>query len=938
MKILIFILLLYSLPAFSLSIKLEDCIVDGTEDDAKRVVIRVLKEKVEKQEKLKMGSNGLDNLSYSDVDELVRSISSKGGYDLVEAFEVGGLIKFRLNRTDRTSEVRFNGFKALSEGEARSIFGVDSETVISEKTLEEGVQHLKQIYKERGYFQPLIELEVVQEKGKVLIVKVSEGSATKIKKVLFTGANKDLNNLLKDKLDLEDDVYTGLNISRIQTQLRVLLNKYGYFRAALSSPEVEPGDEDNSIFVKFNIENPFHYEFDFNGNREITSATLEKKAMNLSEFYSANPSLGLELAARMKAYYLREGFARVEINSEEKSDNNRKFLVKIFFTIDEGPKIKISKFGLTGHFSQAPDFYAEFIKGHSTELISDGYYNKEDVELGLENLINELRNRGFLLAKLASAIKIQYNKERNQVTVYVNLEEGPLTQIQEVVFTGNHFFSREQLLKEIEMPDSGPLRLMVLENSVEKIKKLYLENGFIEMVLLNEKDDLIGYDETNTKARVNFKINEGPQVRVGSILLEGNTFSQDKLILLELEMKVGDIVTPTKIDESIARVQRTGYFSSIEIRTLEKNNPVANRTLVVRVRERDPGLFKMGIGVTNERDLTLRGYTGIAYRNLFGTGRGVSLRVDGKYNVADIKYLENKITLGYVEPYLLETRIRGRINLTREKTVSDYVLRKVTELNNITYSLEKDFTSHITGIWDVWGLATYKDFGIDPNRPVIESKVDIASTDLTLNLDFRDSPFVPTKGTFTTLTAEYGGPSIGGEPWIEYNKFVASWTGYIPFYHSKVVWANQLKLGELTNLDHDVGSGVPYDKKGFVLGGRATVRGFEAGTDEVFPNRFQLDPNQQGISEYLLKTKAQMGLIKSEVRFPIYGSFGGSLFYDGGFVVIEGLKFDDSYRDAAGFGLNLATPVGPVNFEFAWKLDQKPGESPWRFHLSMGSF
>ncbi|HRO68593.1 MAG TPA: hypothetical protein PL182_13560 [Pseudobdellovibrionaceae bacterium] len=30
--------------------------------------------------------------------------------------------------------------------------------------------------------------------------------------------------------------------------------------------------------------------------------------------------------------------------------------------------------------------------------------------------------------------------------------------------------------------------------------------------------------------------------------------------------------------------------------------------------------------------------------------------------------------------------------------------------------------------------------------------------------------------------------------------------------------------------------------------------------------------------------------------------------------------------------------MGPLNVEFAWKLDQRPKESPWRFHLSIGSF
>ncbi len=81
-----------------------------------------------------------------------------------------------------------------------------------------------------------------------------------------------------------------------------------------------------------------------------------------------------------------------------------------------------------------------------------------------------------------------------------------------------------------------------------------------------------------------------------------------------------------------------------------------------------------------------------------------------------------------------------------------------------------------------------------------------------------------------------------------------------------------------------------------------------------------------------------MNLFKSEVRFPLWGNIGGSVFYDGGLVKISQLTFEDNYRDAVGFGLRYITPVGPVNAEIGFKLDKKPYEDPVRFHLSVGSF
>ncbi|MNL18109.1 outer membrane protein assembly factor YaeT [compost metagenome] len=269
--------------------------------------------------------------------------------------------------------------------------------------------------------------------------------------------------------------------------------------------------------------------------------------------------------------------------------------------------------------------------------------------------------------------------------------------------------------------------------------------------------------------------------------------------------------------------------------------------------------------------------------------------------------------------------------------MTDYDLAQVTEVNSTTYSIEKDFTSDILGIWDIWSLATYKDFGANDSYPYPVTEQNIATIGPTVDLDFRDNPFVPTKGNFTRVNAEYSSPFLGSTKTIEYWRTTASFTHYSrvdEWQKQPVVWANQLRGGYLKNLSTDPNGGVPWDKKGFTLGGRSTVRGYEAGTQEVFPNRSDLGDTDK----YILTTDSTMFLIKSEVRFPLYNSLGGALFYDGGAVYITDLYLSDPYRDSAGFAIRYNTPVGPLSLEFAWKLDKKKGENPWRFHLAIGAF
>ncbi|MCB0368215.1 MAG: BamA/TamA family outer membrane protein, partial [Bdellovibrionales bacterium] len=512
-----------------------------------------------------------------------------------------------------------------------------------------------------------------------------------------------------------------------------------------------------------------------------------------------------------------------------------------------------------------------------------------------------------------------------------------LTFVDKINFQGNEHVSNQELMDLIELHPRVPLELYKLEKSIEKIKSKYQSLGYLEVNILNEKESLVSYDETNTKAKLNYIISEGPQIKVNSIAIEGNFFTKDKIILIELEFKKGDILTPEKIEDSIARLQKTGFFNTVDIKTLEQRTSIANRTVLVKVSEREPGLFALGVGATNERTATLRGYGGVGYRNIYGTGRGISARIEGKYNITDIKYPEVKLILGYVEPYLFSSRLRGRVNASFSKYVSDYELKKVSESYQYIWALEKDFTPHVTGIFEVYNLESYRDFLYQKNNETTQS-LNIASIGPTIDIDFRDNPFLPTKGIFARWNLEYATPPLGSTDTIKYYRTTGSITHYWPLVEHWV-WAHNVQLGYLENLNDRPDGGVPYSKKGFILGGRSTIRGFEAGTQEVVPNNEDLNIRND-TDVFNLKTNATDFLFKSEVRFPLYGNFYGGVFYDGGAVYIsdQNIHISDNYRDSVGIGLRYNTPVGALNMEIGKKLDRKENESDVRYHLSFGTF
>jgi outer membrane protein assembly factor BamA len=342
----------------------------------------------------------------------------------------------------------------------------------------------------------------------------------------------------------------------------------------------------------------------------------------------------------------------------------------------------------------------------------------------------------------------------------------------------------------------------------------------------------------------------------------------------------------------------------------------------------------LGVGVTDENGGTLHGYAGVAYRNFWGRGVGVSFRSEANYNFATIKFLEHKHTLGFVWPYIFESRARFRTSATRSTSLADIRINKVTEANTAIFSLEQDFTSHLTGIFS-YSVNTFFDHGIDATDEIkygyaSESLV-IGSIGPAVELDYRDNIFNPTKGNFSRVAFEYAADGIGNNNVDAFYRVTAETTHYFPIGKGGVVFAQSLRGGYLKDTD-DGSEGVPFDKRGFSLGGRTTIRGFESG--ELFPSTQDIG------ASYRLTTSSSFQLVKSELRFPLSAKYdlSGAFFYDGGQVEISGLTLTDKWRDAVGVGIRYNTPVGPLNLEYGQKLDKKAGESDGAFHLSVGVF
>ncbi len=763
---------------------------------------------------------------------------------------------------------------------------------------------------------------------------------------------------LKKNLSLILTLNTTNNPEKIISKVKTYLIKNGYYTASIKI-------KNKAIIIK----DPIKWDLFFEGNTFYSRHFLKKSLLN-SAFSTIPETLVPEFKQSLIKTYKRAGFHFVKIKSELKH-NSKKFLTQLIFKITEHKVIKIKNISISGDLGafKKKDFLSK-LKRFSGEQILKGIYYDSALLSGVASLKNDLYNLGFFHAYVGIE-NLKFNNQKNGVSIGVKLYLNSPTVISSITFKGNKKISSSWLKELLNLKKGDVLNLNTFETGLDLIENYYLQRGFLKVHI--QTDDFFKYFNAFKTAKITILIEENPQVLVSQISIKGNLKTKESLILREITFKPGEILTVDKINTSKNNLRKLGFFSNIQFNILfnEKKNLA---TLVeIILSERKSGTFTSGLGLSSELNLTVKTFAGFEYKNIQGTGRSFSSRVELKRPFKKINYLENKISGSYLEPYLFKSNIKGRINLSRNDEIWDIAADKksftVINSNRLDLILEQQLTQHITLFITPFSLDIRKEEVItdvkNPNTDELQEI--IGSISPSIQVDYRNNPFLPTTGSLSKIQVEYASPFLGSNTKskkdlnasaterinLEFLKFQSSHTFYKPL-SKNLIWAQSIRGGYLHNYSDKKTNGfTPFPKsRAFFLGGTSTLRGFDPSrSNERIPSDKYLEDNGGILSGNTIgggvlniPKSSYYYLTKTEVRFPISknSNWWGSAFYDGGSVQITNLDENyDSWRHSVGIGLRFNTPVGPLfNAEIAYKLDRKPQQekSAIQFHLSVSSF
>ncbi|MCB0379171.1 MAG: BamA/TamA family outer membrane protein [Bdellovibrionales bacterium] len=910
------------------------------------------------------------SISLSEIDHLVRELSQSGLFQVVYAEKLdNNEVVIRGQATLLIKKITVRGNTSFAKDEIIDTMNLPVGKKASYLDIKIAVDNIKSLYAESGFYNFDIQTERKPvDDGVELVVNISEEDFCIIEDIRIFSKNKDLNEHLKILLAPHRlQSFKKNSISEISKEIETYLLDNRYLTARISETSNVFNPSKTRVKISYSISNPIQFEFIFHGSNYFSHFDLIKESQIGGKFLYLSDSSG-EIVENIRQLYIRNGFPEVKIEFSETHfpDLNKKVLV---FKIDEGRRVKIGDIKIIGKISRPRGYYLNLLKDRLAKADHLVYFVREEFNSATEKMMDTLKRDGFLQAQLLS-LDVTLSKE-GYANVTLQIDEGILTYVRQVLFRGAKSFNNMELRKVTEIEANKPLHLDTIEESFEKLEIFYQEKGYLEFHIKNKNASVIKYRAGQPYADVVFQIEEGPKIKVNSIAVKGNTKTKNYVIIRELEFKEGDTLTLSKVNNSIERLEKSGLFSKVYIRSLEQGSEAAERTILVEIEERRPGLFVAGTGLLSQGNLTYRGYLGVLYNNLGGHARGISSRVDLQYQEnRAVNYLENRAAIAYYEPFLTQNRVRGRVSLVRAEEVfnisQDGEKSTIISKNEVLFSTEKEFSKKLRFTYNVWGFSNQTTF---LNRNKNDRKtINIATTGPIVEYDRRNDQFLPTQGSYSRFDLEYSDPFIGSSRdnpsvngfFLDKNKEVNYYRGtlshsfYVPMSRSqRWVWATSVRGGYLRNISSREDSGVPASKS-FSLGGSSTLRGYSTGASESFPGTRELcikgglinlgDPTSAcSIDEFFVRSNSSYFLVKTEIRFPIRGNLGGHLFYDGAGVYFGDFKLEDPYRDSTGFGIRYQTPVGSFTAEVGYKLDRKLGgpttyydkESDIAFHLAI---
>jgi outer membrane protein insertion porin family len=578
----------------------------------------------------------------------------------------------------------------------------------------------------------------------------------------------------------------------------------------------------------------------------------------------------------------RQGHRLAHVSHHEEQRGPRLVLV---YDVEAGPRAVVASVRIEGEGAEGLE---ATLKTRPGEPLVEATVAEDE-----RALTRALEERGHPAARVDAEVP----EGGGSLPVVFRARAGPGTRITSLRVESPEPLPTESAPQELRLREGGPYRVSDLARDRDTVLTAYRNSGYLQADVVPE----VTFSEDRAEAAVVLRVVPGAPTTVDHVVITGLETTREAVVRRELAVKEGEPLALDRVLESQRRLGALGLFDRVTITEMDPDSPL-RRSVVVRADEAPLTSVSYGLGYSeNEK---LRGSAEVTRRNLFGMDRRLSI-------FARASFLGFRMLGTFREPYLFGRKQELFVSAFREeedRISFDFVRTGLTVQTARTLSrswsliLRETYAETRTFNTTEDCLAFGREFCpgtlSGPSASVVH--------------DTRDDPVDPRRGHFLLTDTQLSHRVLGGNTLVK--GYVQAASYQLLTAHTLVAVSARLGLARTFGEEQLL---VPKPDR-FFAGGDYSLRGF--GVDEVLPD---------GGNALVL------GGV--ELRRHLLGAFWAAAFAETGNVysLVSDMSLT-KLRYTAGLGLRYKSAVGPLRFDWGYKLDRQPGEKPYHLHFTIG--
>jgi outer membrane protein insertion porin family len=759
-----------------------------------------------------------------------------------------------------------------------------------------------------------------------------------------------------------------LTASKVRRDLKAIY-RTGFFEDVRIEAELDG----TGVRVVVQIEEkPAIRDVRIEGNKKIDEEDI-REVLDVYAFSVLNEAKVKDSIALIRDLYLEKGFylAEIEVETRDVGDDQ----VEVVFQIQENRKVIIQRIEFSGN-DNLPDWKIKRWMqtkegGFAPWLTSTGNFRQEVMETDLHTISAVYLEEGYVDVRVAPP-KAYLSPDKRYIFISYHIDEGPQYQIGELGVRGD-FVPEEGLTEDrvMEIMDGrvvadiqdeqwrdaegksapffhvegrGPrvrsgdiFRYSTISSVMTSVSTFYEDQGY---AFVNVMPQTVADPDTQEVA-LTLVIERGEKMRIGRINISGNDPTFDKVIRRELQIREGDVYRGSRIRASRFRLERLGYFETVDFATPRGDGPDV-LDLNISVTEQSTGSFSLGMGYSNLEKFVLT--ASVSKNNFLGLGYVMS----GSINWSSLR---RQGSISIVDPYFLDSRWTFKIDgyyITREFQLNEYqrggsvgIGRYLDRRDDV--QLRLDYTIEDVGLTSLDAFRL-RMLGGDLYRNGLTSSLGV-----TLSVDRRNNRIFATKGIYTSFTASLAGgfrinedtvlSLLGGEfNFVETRFNLRFFQPLIP-NSDFLVFRLNTTMGAMFSTDGQV---IPFIHR-YRPGGINSVRGFQWFSLGPTIRAVQNDDPARADDKLIVGgTQTWVNNIEIESALVRAAGISGVVFFDAGNAFGDpwgnGAMNPFGLRTSVGAGIRWRSPIGPLRFEVGFPLKPQDDEKKTVFDFSIGSF